>query len=247
MQGFISPHARNDTRSYVAFASLEPPRPGTGNAYTVSSMSQFGMATPELQKPKADPIKVVDSRLHIHDTGKDRDGSILPSAILSVDSRDRNREQYPYANSFRLELPTPLYDIHTVELLQAVVPVVPSVTEPCVILRCMQVPLIDQAVPIRADDSDRPPFSGGAQDALMQLYIAGAASRGEPFAYWESSDYRVLKHFPAGLASMRAIDISLWVRSGDKLVPYPLPIEPPGNPLQPTNNITLTFEITSIY
>ncbi|ELR20400.1 uncharacterized protein ACA1_339000 [Acanthamoeba castellanii str. Neff] len=98
------------------------------------------------------------------------------------------------------------------------------VTEPYVVIKCDELLLLKQCEAMLADDFDNP--------TCCNVFDEGM---------W------VIKQFPKLLQLFAQMDILLWIRFGNAMVPYPLGDEPLALVASPDlqRNILLFFEVVS--
>jgi len=205
---------------------------------------------PTVVLPATAPIPVIDSNNRINEP-RILPTSLVASQIITLDSRDRDLNEYPSANQFRMILPTALRNVQCVELMQALIPVlrVPSAAgttggpyEPYLVLRVDELPVCKTAQPFNAQSANYNPVS---EDAFADFIIAPELDRAQPYFHWSrTSGKKAIKIFPSLLDKLATLTISLWSRtSASKAVPYPLPPESLAGGTSPLNNIFLQFEV----
>lgn len=205
---------------------------------------------PTVVLPATAPIPVIDSNNRINEP-RILPTSLVASQIVTLDSRDRDLNEYPSASQFRMTLPSPFKNVQCVELMQALIPViqVPSTSgttggpyEPYLVLRIDELPVCKTAQPFNVKSSNYNPVS---QDAFADFIIAPELDHDQPYFHWSrTSGKKAIKIFPTILDKLSTLTISLWCRtSSSSRVLYPLPDETLTGGTSPLNNIFLQFEI----
>jgi len=189
----------------------------------------------------------------------------LDSHTLIVDSRARNRNRFPNANSFEIEFQSPLKYVYSVELLSAIVPI-PAADNPgwlsagpryfVIKSRRLQELEIGQTT-----NPTQTAFLGPAGNPLT--YTSSITMNGfvdlpllnnypshfnaqEACLYWRKSEYRVFKRFFPPEDTLNRLDIELWVpddQQGEYRYPFADENPDPTVDTDPEQNIVLKFEI----
>lgn len=133
------------------------------------------------------------------------------------------------------------------ELLEAIILVPSMVTEPYVVIKCDELLLLKQCEAMLADDFDNPTCCNVFDGAFTHVYIADALFDGALYVWWRPEGMWVIKQFPKLLQLFAQMDILLWIRFGNAMVPYPLGDEPLALVASPDlqRNILLFFEVVS--
>lgn len=217
------------------------------------------------------PVSPVDSWGQVYpayDTPKDlnRRGEIA-SHIVLVDSRARNRNQWPNANNFEVSLPTPLKYVYSVELLSAIVPIPASGapgwggrTPRYFVIKSRQLQQLEggqttnpaQTAFLSPAGLPLTYTSNITNDAFVDLPILnnfpshfGAAPTAAGL-YWRKSEYRVIKRYFPPIENLAKLDFQLRVRDelqGEYAWPFTNENPDPSVATSPELNIVLKFEI----
>jgi len=153
------------------------------------------------------------------------------SSMLLVDSRDRNVATYPSANRFDVFMGIKMKGLISVELVQAIIPLLPGFTERYVVI-CEDVCLEDAIM-----FADRVPFGvttnkGGCTfpRGCIGCIPLIPAYTGANYALWESSNVSkyTKSKMKAALSNVERFSFSLWCWNiVGTAMRYPLPNEPP--------------------
>ncbi len=181
--------------------------------------------------------------------------------MVTIDSRNRNRNAFPNANNFRMQFQTPYKGVYSVELLNAIIPIpeAGAITERYVAIRSE---VLQTCEPAQAANPNQNPFvqryySSNLDTAFTQIPLipnfalaySGGNDPGDTQAtHWKKSECRVIKRFFPIKAELRYIDLELVLRNNTNgFFPYPFLDEnaDPTVATDPENNIVLQFEIVS--
>lgn len=181
---------------------------------------------------------------------------VLSSRTVTVDSRDRNRNIWVNANNFRVQLPIRMKLVHSVELLEAMIPIPAGVgSERYVVLsladprgggRKQDYEVLEPAQPDGNDPTSL--FNPVCDHALTAIRLIDdyADSAASPTAHWRKGEDRAVKFFFPQLASIDTMHLTLFLRTdGATPVPYPLADEPIGVPTDPDNNVFFKFDFVT--
>jgi hypothetical protein len=194
------------------------------------------------------PISIVDTDGKVHEPSENRERT-LPSCILTFDSRDRDRTVNPSAAKFRLMTPEVLKTVHSIELIEAIIPVVAAPTsstnttpEPYVVMRIKGFDVSDSGHPFTNSSTYFNPVS---QEAFAHFYLADAIADGRTYIKWtRNRERRIIKQFTTPLLRVDHLDVSFVVRTaGSNYLDYPIPAEAATGGTDPRNNVLLTFEV----
>lgn len=183
--------------------------------------------------------------------------------MVTVDSRNRNRQQFPNANHFRIQFQQPYKGVYSVELLNAIIPIpqAGAITERYVTIRSRE---LQTNEPGQATNSEQnafgqnsPYYSANADLSFAQIplipnfplaYTGGNDANALQATQWKKSECRVIKRFFPLKSELRYIDIELVLRNntnGFFLYPFTNENPDPSVPTSPEQNIVLQFEIVS--
>lgn len=187
----------------------------------------------------------LDGKYHKPDF-QNRFGS-LASHVVTVDSRDRDRNLHENPNNFVMKLKSPLKNVYSIELLKAIVPIPAGVAgERYAVLRVNSFDVLESAEPkTNVDISDfYNPVSDGAfiQIPLTSDYPGAAVDT----ALFLRSERRAVKRFFPKIANLNSLEFTLELR-GNTTTPtlYPFADEPFPGVVDEDNNVVYEFEIVS--
>jgi hypothetical protein len=207
---------------------------------------------PPVVLPATNPTSVVATDNKVHRPRK-LPVTLVSSKLVVLDSRDRDIIADPSANKFKMRIPDVPQGIQSVELVEALIPVlaVPvdatvgsTPVEQYVVLCIDELQTAFTAQPV---DPNSRNFNPVCQGSFAQFIMASELAGGDTYLHWSrTSGRRAIKTFPEPLDKLSQLTIRLWSRtSGSTPLLYPLPNETPAAPLSPLNNIFLRFEIIS--
>ena len=183
----------------------------------------------------------------------------LSSRTITIDSRDRDRgtvasPKFINANSFMMRLPIRMKLVHSIELLEAIIPIpVAAGTERYVVLSLADprgggpkqtFEVLQAAQP----DDPTAPFNPVTEHSFTTIPLIDEYTDSAPSAtaHWRKGEDRAVKFFFPQRASMDTIFITLNLRgNGTVPIPYPLADEPPAVATDEDNNIYLKFDFVT--
>lgn len=200
-------------------------------------------------------IRTLDSRGQLHDV---QPFGVSPSHILTIDSRDRDRSVYKSPADFVVKLPFGRETMVSIELLEAIVPILSPDTignEPYIIFQLELEDSVEHvgichSLSTRYEtDASAPHYHNPvSQNAFGHFLIGDRLNSTDVFYVWRSNDqHRMIATMPKGKPANVNMRLRLMLRT-DTVSPivYPLDEESGSDTTSALNNVFYKFEVVLV-